>query len=90
MQASRLRRSEGGRFAAVGLRGDPSLTLRRLQALGFNSLIFDTTTATIEGDPEGSLHRKVEAFLGFVNTPGLGFDVVVNDTEGGVAFLLLP
>ena len=69
---------------------DPQLTLRRMKALGFNSIIFDTNTATIERDPNGTLHKKVQKFLDFVNTPSLGLQVVVNDQDGGIAFLLLP
>jgi hypothetical protein len=69
---------------------DPALTLKRLQALGFNAIIFDTNTATIEQDPNGSLHQKVQAFVDFVNTPGLGLQIPVNNPDNGVAFILLP
>jgi hypothetical protein len=69
---------------------DPVLTLHRLKELGFNSIIFDTNTATIERDPSGSLHQKVNAFLEFVNTPSLGLTSSVNDPDGGIAFILLP
>jgi hypothetical protein len=69
---------------------DPQMTLNRMKALGFNSIIFDTNTATIERDPNGTLHKKVQGFLDFVNTPTLGLQVVVNDQDGGIAFLLLP
>ncbi len=69
---------------------NPELTLRRLKALGFSSILFDTNTQTIEKDPNGTLHKKVQALLDFLNTPGLGFQVLVNDTDAGVAFLLIP
>lgn len=69
---------------------DARLTLKRLLALGFNSMIFDTNTHTIERDPNGSLHRKVEDFVNFVNTPGLGIGIAINDVDGGIAFILLP
>lgn len=69
---------------------DPQLTLKRLKALGFNSIIFDTNTATIEKDPLGSLHQKVNAFTSFLNNPDIGFRVVFNDTNAGIAFLLFP
>jgi hypothetical protein len=69
---------------------DPVLTMKRLVALGFNSVIFDTNTATIERDGNGSLHKKVDAFVGFLNTPGLGTQVLVNDVNAGIAFILLP
>jgi hypothetical protein len=77
-------------FKCLNQEGDPQLTLRRFQALGFNSIIFDTNTHTIEQDPNGTLHQKVQAFLTFLNTPNLGVRVLVNDPEGGIAFILLP
>jgi hypothetical protein len=77
-------------FSCLHQERDSALTIRRLQALGFNSLVFDTTTDSIEADPNGTLHRKVRAFLDFVNTPGLGLQVIVNDPARGIAFLLLP
>lgn len=67
-----------------------TLTLKRLQALGFNSMIFDTNTATIERNPNGSLHQKVQLFVDFVNTPGLGLGVPINDTNAGIAYILIP
>lgn len=69
---------------------DAELTLQRLQALGFNSVIFDTNTATIERDQNGSLHQKVNAFVEFLNRADLGLQVVVNDPDGGIAYILLP
>lgn len=69
---------------------DAKLTLKRLTALGFNSIVFDTNTATIENNPNGTLHKKVDAFVNFVNTPGLGIKVVVSDLNAGVAYALLP
>jgi hypothetical protein len=69
---------------------DAKLTLERLKALGFNSMIFDTNTPTIEQDQNGSLHQKVKAFIDFVNTPGLGLSIPVNDPDNGIAFILLP
>lgn len=69
---------------------NPILTLQRLKALGFNSIIFDTNTATIERNPQGTLHQKVQAFVDFLNTPELGLQVVVNDPDRGVAYVLIP
>lgn len=69
---------------------DAALTLKRLQALGFNSMIFDLNTQTIEKDPNGSLHKKVQAFVDFANAPDLGIRIVVNDPGAGIAFILLP
>jgi len=77
-------------FSCLHQEGDNALTLRRLQALGFNSIVFDTRTATIETDVNGSLHRKVRAFVDFLNDRSLGLRVVVNDPGAGIAFVLLP
>ncbi len=77
-------------FTCMNQDRDAVMTVKRLKALGFNSIIFDTNTATIERDPNGSLHKKVQAFLDFANTPGLGLQAAVNDADGGIVFLLLP
>lgn len=77
-------------FNCINQERDHDLTLKRLQALGFNGMIFDTNTHTIEKDPNGSLHKKVEAFLNFANDPKVGASIVVNDPDNGVAYLLLP
>jgi len=69
---------------------DPKLTLERIKALGFNSFVFDTNTATIEKDPNGSLHQKVNTFIDFINNPELGLQVVISDTKAGIAFILIP
>ena len=77
-------------FKCLYMERDPQLTLKRLKALGFNSIIFDTNTHTIERDPNGSLHQKVYSFLDFVNHAELGLQIVVNDPSNGIAFILLP
>ena len=69
---------------------DIALTVKRFKALGFNSIIFDTNTATIETDEQGSLHKKVNAFVDFVNNPASGLQIVISDTNAGVAFILIP
>ncbi len=69
---------------------NPELTLKRMIALGVNSIIFDTNTATIESDPQGSLHKKVDEFVAFLNTPNLGIKVLIADLNAGLAFVLLP
>ncbi len=69
---------------------DTELTLKRLKALGFSSIIFDTNTATIERDSNGSLHKKVQAFVDFLNDPKSGVQVVVNDIDGGVVYVIIP
>lgn len=69
---------------------DAQLTLQRLKALGFNSIIFDTNTATIERDVNGTLHQKVNTFVDFVNNPELNLQIGINDPSAGVAFILIP
>lgn len=69
---------------------DAALTLRRLKALGFNGLIFDTNTATIEKDPAGSLHKKVDNLIAFLNDPSIGLRVVVNNPDSGIVYVLFP
>ena len=69
---------------------DSALMTKRLKALGFSSLIFDTNTATIERDAKGSLHQKVQALLDYLNDPASGLQVFINDPDGGVAYLLIP
>ena len=65
-------------------------TLQRLKVLGINAIVFDTNTATIEKDPNGSLHKKVQALADFLNSPETPIQMIVNDTEAGIAFILLP
>jgi hypothetical protein len=77
-------------FNCLNQEHNPALTLQRIKALGFNSIIFDTNTATIERDQEGSLHKKVQDFVDFLNNPTLHLQIVINDSQQGVAFILLP
>ncbi|MFA6259370.1 MAG: glycosyltransferase family 39 protein [Candidatus Peribacteraceae bacterium] len=77
-------------FRCLHQENDNQLTLQRLKALGFNSIIFDTNTATIERDIQGSLHRKVQEFVDFLNDPSLGMRAVVNDPDAGIAYILIP
>ncbi len=69
---------------------DAAKTLARLQALGFNSMIFDLNTQTIEKDQNGSLHKKVLAFVDFANQSALGIRIVINDPGAGIAYIQLP
>lgn len=69
---------------------DPALTIQRIKTLGFNSMVFDTNTATIERDPNGSLHQKVNALVEFLNSPEVGAQMVINDPGAGIVFLLFP
>lgn len=77
-------------FNCIYQERDPKLTVARLKALGFNSIVFDTNTATIERNNEGSLHKKVNAFVSFLNNPESGLNVVLNDPGAGVSFILIP
>ena len=77
-------------FSCLNQEQDHALTLKRLRALGFNGFIFDTNTHTIEKDPNGSLHQKVNKFLDFVNDPTLKLDIEVSNPGNGIAYILLP
>jgi hypothetical protein len=77
-------------FNCINQERDHTLTLKRLKALGFNSIIFDTNTQTIEQDPNGSLHQKVNAFLEFGNDSALGLKIPINNPGNGIAYILLP
>ncbi len=77
-------------FNCINQEQNHQLTLQRLQALGFNSIIFDTNTQTIEKDPNGSLHQKVAKFLNFANDASLNISIVVNDPGNGIAYMTLP
>jgi hypothetical protein len=79
-----------GFFNCLNQEEDHALTLRRLQALGFHSIVFDTNTATIEADPNGTLHQKVQRFINFANDPSLGITSVVNNPRLGIAYMILP
>lgn len=69
---------------------DNAKTLQRIKALGFNAIIFDTNTATIEKDPNGSLHKKVAELTRFLNSEEAGLEVIFYDPGAGIAFLLIP
>ncbi len=77
-------------FNCLNQEEDHKLTLRRLHALGFHSIVFDTNTATIEKDPNGTLHQKVQRFLDFANDTELGIVSVVNNPGSGIAYMILP
>lgn len=77
-------------FNCIHQERDPVLTTQRLKALGFNSLVFDTNTATIEKNPNGSLHQKVNMFVNYLNNPDSGLQTVINDPGAGVAYILIP
>jgi hypothetical protein len=77
-------------FNCLNQEHDHALTLKRLKALGFNSIIFDTNTQTIEKDTNGSLHQKVKGFTDFANDPVTGLNILINDPGNGIAYMLLP
>jgi len=79
-----------GFFNCLNQEEDHALTLKRLQALGFHSIVFDTNTATIEQDPNGTLHQKVKRFIDFANDNSIGITAVVNNPGLGIAYMILP
>ncbi len=76
-------------FTCLYAERDAALTVKRMKALGFNSIVFDTNTQTIERDPNGTLHKKVQQFVDFLNTPNTGIQIIISDTSGGIAFALI-
>lgn len=79
-----------GFFNCLNQEQDHALTIKRLKALGFHSIVFDTNTATIEKDPNGTLHQKVQRFLDFANDESTGILRVVNNPGNGIAYMILP
>jgi hypothetical protein len=79
-----------GFFNCINQEEDHKLTLKRLRALGFHSIVFDTNTATIEKDQNGTLHQKVSRFMEFANNSELGITSIVNNPGGGIAYMILP
>jgi len=79
-----------GFFNCLNQEEDHELTLRRLLALGFHSIVFDTNTATIEKDNQGTLHKKVERFVAFINDPAVGIIPIINNPGAGIAYMILP
>lgn len=77
-------------FNCIHQERDPKLTTKRLKSLGFNSIIFDTNTATIERNSQGTLHQKVNEFVSYLNNPESGLQTVINDPGAGAAFILIP
>jgi hypothetical protein len=77
-------------FTCIDQERDPVKTLARLKALGFNGMIFDTNTHTIERDPNGSLHKKVDELLGFLNSEQVDIQPVVNDPQNGIIYVIFP
>jgi hypothetical protein len=77
-------------FNCLNQEEDHLLTLRRLLALGFHSIVFDTNTATIEKNPQGTLHQKVQRFIDFLNNPAVDVTPVVNNPAGGILYVILP
>lgn len=79
-----------GMFNCLNQELNHPLTLKRLKALGFNGMVFDTNTATIEKDEKGSLHQKVDAFINFASDPVIGLQAAVNNPENGIIYLVFP
>lgn len=78
-------------FNCLAQGNNPKKTLARLKALGFNSIIFDLNTDTIEQDENGTLHKKTARFKDFLlNHRELGIEPIIYDPDAGVSFFLLP
>jgi hypothetical protein len=77
-------------FNCINQERNHALTTKRLKSLGFNAIIFDTNTASIEQDQNGSLHKKVKAFEDYANDPASGVQIMLNDPNAGVAYIAIP
>jgi len=77
-------------FNCIDQEHNHALTLKRLQTLGFNSIIFDTRTSGIEQDANGPLHKRVDAFQAFSNDSSLGLRIAINDPDRWIVYVLLP
>lgn len=76
-------------FSCVNQEGDPALTTKRLRAFGFNGVIFDFNTASIEQDPNGTLHKKVERFINYATNTASGLLPAVVDPASGIAYFFI-
>ncbi len=77
-------------FSCIAQENDPALITARLKAYGFNGLIFDLNTASIEQDPNGTLHQKVQRFLNYVANPASGVQAAVVDPAAGISYFIIP
>lgn len=62
---------------------------RRLKALGFSYIVYDTETTTIEKDQNGSLHQKAGAFTEWVNRISLRGMAKIIVLKDRIAFIEL-
>ena len=74
-------------FNCIDNEQDDEVTLNRLQKLGFKYIIFDLNTATIESNPEGTLHKKVSRFAEFANR---NLKIIINNEKSRIAFMKIP
>ena len=79
-----------GFFDCINQEEDHELTLQRLKALGFHSILFDTNVSTIESDKSGPLHKRTQRFIDFAEDPDLGIEFAVKQDQGRVWYLILP
>ena len=74
-------------FNCIDNEQDDEVTLNRLQKLGFKYIILDLNTATIESNPEGTLHKKVNRFAEFANR---NLKIIINNEKSRIAFMKIP
>lgn len=65
------------------------LTLDRLRALGYNSMIVDTNLATIEQNPNGTLHKKARLLNDFLIDKSINLKIDTWNQNAGVGFVIL-
>lgn len=75
------------RFKCINGDGsDEKRTLERLKKLWFKYFIFDTNTATIERDPNWTLHQKVKRFIDFANK---NLQIIYYKPDWGIALMMI-
>lgn len=64
------------------------ITMKKLKEAGFKYLILDLNTATIEKEPNGSLHQKANRFVEWVNNLNQDYKIYVHsyNKNKGIAF----
>ncbi len=66
---------------------NPVKVIKALRANGIKYLLFDSYTATIGNDPKGTLRKKVETIISFMNKY---LDIIVYDDVRGYHLLYIP
>jgi len=74
-------------FSCIYRERNPELTVARLKALGFNSIVIDTNLATIEDNPNGILHQRDNMLNDFLTQNPKLLKIVVDAPKNGVRYV---